>query len=173
MRACLLGPKALKIYPRKKWCAHPWSMFVARKNSPVNLLRRKLNVFPSAGGGAFPASTQARRRSGGLGSQGCGGDLLRAEEARRRGSGEEEGASPAPLFIGGRGNCARYHAARIACSARTLWPSCGRAGARVGKPQKGHRIFCACACAGFEEATRIRLGAVCPRWIRARRIKVM
>ena len=167
------GPRALKIYPRRKLCAHPWSMFMARKNSPVNLLRRRLNVLPSAGSGAFPASTQARRRSGGLGSQECGGDSLRAEEARRRGSGEAEGASPAPLFIGGRGNCAGYHAARIACSARTLWPSCGRAGARVGKTQGGHRIFCACACAGFEEAARIRLGTVFTQRIRARHRIVM
>ena len=163
------GPRALKIYPRRKLCAHPWSMFMARKNSPVNLLRRRLNVLPSAGSGAFPASTQARRRSGGLGSQGCGGDLLRAEEARRRGSGEEEGASPAPLFIGGRGNCAGYHAARIACSARTLWPSCGQDSVRICREHGGHRIFCACACAGFEEVARIRLGAVFTQRIRAGR----
>ena len=74
---------------------------MARKNSPVNLLRRRLNVLPSAGSGAFPASTQARRRSGGLGSQGRGGGLASCEKARRQWSGEEEGASPAPLFIAG------------------------------------------------------------------------
>ena len=74
---------------------------MARKNSPVNLLKRKLNVFPSAGSGATPASTPAGRCSGGLGSQGCGGGLLQAEEARRQGCGEEEEPPPAPLFIRG------------------------------------------------------------------------
>ena len=65
---------------------------------------------------------------------------FRAEEARRQWSGEEEGASPAPLFIGGRGNCAGYHAARIARSARTLWPSCGRDSVRVCRAHGDHRI---------------------------------
>ena len=132
-------------------------------NRSVKLLRR----FPSAVRGVV--SVQVRRRG------------VPAARAQRRLLFVQEGGEKAmvrggrrslprfPFFIGGRGNCAGYHAARIACFAGFLWPSCGHDSTRVYQTQDGHWIFCACACAGFEEATRIRLGAVFTQWIRARR----
>ena len=56
---------------------------------------------------------------------------------------EEEEAPPLPLLLPGRGNCAGYHAARIVCRIGPLWLRCGRASARVGETQAGHRIPCA------------------------------
>ena len=55
----------------------------------------------------------------------------------------KEKAPPLPLLLPGRGNCAGYHAARIACQLGFLWPRCGRASARVDQTQAGRRIPCA------------------------------
>ena len=55
----------------------------------------------------------------------------------------KEKAPPLPLLLPGRGNCAGYHAARIACRLGFLWLRCGRASARVDQTQAGHRIPCA------------------------------
>ena len=71
------------------------------RSLPKSLLEKKVSAFPSTCGGAGSASAPAWRRSGGLGSQGHGGSLASCEKARRQWSGEEEGASPAPLFIAG------------------------------------------------------------------------
>ena len=145
-QTCLQGPKVLKIYPRRMQCARPWRVFMAERG-------RLTGEFPGEEGEAVPQ----RGRRGGSGF--CSGEamlrrmmLVRGRggacssckrEARRQWSGEEEGASPAPLFIRGRGNCAGYHAARIACLVVSLWPSCGLASAHVCRARICRRIFCA------------------------------
>ena len=72
-----------------------------RGNLPVNLSMKEAMRFPSAGGGAVPASAPARRRSGDWClRKGAAAVVLRArggEKARVRGG---RRASPAPLFIG-------------------------------------------------------------------------
>ena len=108
----------------------------------VDLSRKAATRFPSADGEAGPASAPARRRSSRWCS--CKGSAARrvrgGEKARVRGG---RRASPAPLFVRGRGNCAGYHAARIAYFAKFLWLSCGHASTRVCRAQEGHRISCA------------------------------
>ena len=120
-------------------------VFMAERGGlPVNFLAKKARLFPSVDGEAGPASAPARQCSGGRCScegavalvlRGKGGEKARVRGGRR--------ASPAPLFIRGRGNCAGYHAARIACPAGSLWPSCGLASARVCRARISRRIFCA------------------------------
>ena len=82
-------------------------------------------------------------------------------------------APPLPLFIAGAWQLRRLprrpDRLSVGISVATVWPRQHACRPDTGWPQDP---LCG-ACAGFEEAARIRLGAVFIRWIRARRIKVM
>ena len=94
-----LRRKALGSTSYARVCVLPWrASMVGKRNSPVRVSKKAAMRFPSADGGAAPASAPAAWCSGGLRCAGLGGAV------RTRGgkyAGRKKGLPRSPIYRGG------------------------------------------------------------------------